>query len=564
VNRSPLKLDEALRRAATRYAPAEPTPDRPPLDSRPALLAQARRMVRARIHRRMEGLRLYRPLPPAAAFHDSAKRIRILCGSNQSGKSLTAAAEVAMAVTGMAKHNFPVAGGNGLVVGQSEDHLGDPMYARLCLPGAFSIIRDEQTRRWRSVRPDPNDPLKLDPYDAAYREKWQDAPPLLPPRVIKGNPSWQDKSKGVPRKITLHNGWKLLWLPGGSKPKRGSQWHLWWFDEEIEDQSHLPEALRGCLRFGGKGFWSATPETGGVQLYELYERAEAGDRDVGAFPLYLEENPYYTDEEKEAFYNSLDEDQRAVKYFGKFALAGRRIYPMYEPMGVHGCEPFAIPETYTRYVILDPGRQHMGTIFAAVDPDEQYVYIYDGFDLRNADANRWAQRVKQRQGDTRFEAMVIDKRCGKTKPIAALETVAEHYWRALEEVGIRPRTPGPMYGFFPGSDDVSAREEALLDWMRIRGAGPHRGTARLKVFRGAIPDLDTQIKHAHYDLKRPDKRVELQEDVLDCLEYLAAFNPHYREPEPIEASQQDKLMAVWEAKQARLKRRRPDEGHVYG
>jgi hypothetical protein len=192
----------------------------------------------------------------------------------------------------------------------------------------------------------------------------------------------------------------------------------------------------------------------------------------------------------------------------------------------------------------------------AIDPDQRHAWLYDGFDLRNGDATLWAAEVTRRQTEHRFEAFIIDQQMGKEHPPGAGLNVAQQYFAALTEAGIEPRVLGPLGGFFPGSNDVLAREEALLGWMQIRGSGPFSGSPRLQVMRGRAPaELDKQIRMAHYDLKKPDKRVHENEDLLVCLEYAAAYNPTYREPEPIPVDREPTPAELLKAKRRRQQQR---------
>ncbi|HDZ44264.1 MAG TPA: hypothetical protein ENH80_10025 [Phycisphaerae bacterium] len=523
------------------------------IDPRQARRHRAKELLATIAKRKKEGLYLYRPLPISAKFHRCGSRIRVLDGSNQSGKTLTAEVEVARAVMGL-DAKFPRHNGRALIVGYDGDHLADPMFRTLTEPGAYSIIRDEHTKQWRSVRVDPKDPRKLDPYDAAYREKWQESEPLLPPRMITGR-SWESRKDRIPRNITLATGWQMLWRSSKGKPVRGRQFHLWHFDEEVNNDEFLVEARRGSMRRGALGFWSATPQTGGMQLYNLRRRADAGSENVKAFTLLLADNPFYPEQEKQAFIDGLSREEAEVRVFGKYAIVGRKVYPYYDPMGEHGYEPRPIPADYCRELILDPGRQHCGTIFGAIDPDEAHAWVYDAFDLRNTDANGWADHVVKRirqHGGGQFERWIIDQQMGKQRSSGQAETVAWFYFQALTARGVYPRRTGPLDGFFEGSNDVPAREEALLDWMTVRHEGPHTGTSRLQVARGMAPELDDQIANAQMDSKNPKKRKqgkELPEDVLVCLEYWAASNPVYRLPESQPAAEETRLMRALRRKQ---------------
>jgi len=502
---------------------AAPRPERPPPPPETRKAARASRLqkvLRQLAKRKMEGLQLYCELPRAAPFHASRARIRLADGPNQGGKTLMAEVEVARAVTGTDPHNkYPKSDGVCLCVGYDEEHIGDPMWRKLARPGAFSMIPDEYTGIMRSVRLDANNPLKLDPYDEAYREKWCDAPPLLPPRCIR-KIAWQDRGKDIPRHVTTTNNWKILFRSSKGDAVRGIQINLWQFDEEIKNQQFLPEALRGSMRFDGRGFWSATPQSGGVQLYELHLRAVSDDPDVEAFPLYIVENPFYTDAAKQAFYDSLSEEERQVRWFGNYAIVGQLVYRTYDPMVTHGCEPFEVPIDWCVYVIVDPGSQHCGTIFGAIDPDEKHAWVYDGFDLPGADGRLWAAEVEKRLHGRQVEAFIMDQQMGKCQSVGleAGTTVAQKYFEGLQELDVQPRTEGPMNGFYQGSKDIDGREEAVRSLLAVRGSGPHSGSPKLQVMRGCLPILDRQMRLANRPASRPDKRAKLPEDVLVCFD----------------------------------------------
>ncbi len=518
--------------------------------------------------RHMEGMALYLPLPMADQFHASKAKWRIGDGSNRASKTMSGAAEANRAWCGVDPYDkYPPENGNSLVVGLDLDHIA-MMWRKSYDPGAFKIIRDEHTKQWRAVRPDPNNPRNLDPYDLAYSERWRDSPPLLPHRLIK-QIAWEDRAKGIPRYVTFVSNWKALFRSSDGKPPQGDAYNLVWLDEEMVNDAFYYEAVRGLtglsptLKYTPRGIWTATAQASNHELLELREKSDKGEGNVEAFTFLIEDNPYISTAERLAFIESLPEEERQVRIEGRYAMLGRRVYPMFEPMGIHTCEPFDIPEHWARYVFIDPGRRHCGTLFAAVDPDEEHVWFYDGFDLQNADAAAWAVQVKDRERGHRYEAMVIDQQMGRETLIGVLSgpNVAKQYWSAIEAVNCRPRLIGPLQGFMPGSNDIRAREEALIRWMRPRVDGPFQGTPILQVFRGKLPLLEKQVNHACYEAKKIDKRMKLQEDLLVCLEYGAAYNPAYRAPKPVEDVPSNPAFASFQAKQARNKER--SESGVY-
>lgn len=550
-------------------AKGEVVPERPNTD---AMLASNRRRLATLLgrlaRRKMEALVLYVAIARAIAFHQSRALTRLLDASNQSGKTLAAAIEFVRAITGSDPYVKYQPTGSALVVGFDEKHIANPMWKTIAEPGAFSLIRDEHTNELRSVRMDPNAPsgvYRLDPYDEAYREKWQEAPPLLPPRCIK-KLVWKDAGLRVPASITTTAGWQVEFRSSKTDPKRGSQIDFWWFDEEIRNTMHLPEAYRGCMRRGGVGVWSATAQSGGRQLYQLYQKSQAAGSAVERFPLYIAENPFFTAENKQAFYDSLTERERNVRWFGNYEIIGQFVYGVYDPQGDHGCEPFAIPPDWSIEVTVDPGGQRQGCIIGAIDPEEKHAWVADGFDLRQADAQQWAQEVKSRLHGRRPYRYIIDQQMGRQSATGQgrAATVARTYFAAVRKAGISPYVEGPLNGFFPGSNDVQGRETILKDWLAIRGDGPHHGTPMLQVMRGRVPALDQEMQLAQRQVDRPDKRELWEEDCLVTLEYWAASDPRYHRPAREQFTTEPTLADRLQDKQERLQQNQPKSTGVPG
>lgn len=514
-------------------------PPRPRPNVKKASKARLRAILYRLAAMRGEALSLIVPLPHAEPFHACQKKVVIADGGNQAAKTFTVAVEVARALTNTDPYNKYPKGGLAIFVGYDEDHLADPMYKKLFKPGEFKLIRDEHTGLLRSVRPDPANPKQLDPYDLAYKEKWIDAPPLIPERFLKRPHAWEDTAKEVPRVTELNTGWRILWRASGGKPPQGVQAALIWADEEIKHTNlWVNELIPRLVKMAGKFLWSATPREGGPELYELRLKADNNSPYVSRFTFLIDDNPYMSAEEKAALlalWTSTDEI--AVRYYGEYALVGRQVYGTYDPFGLHGCEPRELPVNWCRYAVVDPGTSLCATLLLAVDPDEQHVWVYDGFTLRNADANDWAYTLKEREHNIPFQGIIMDERAGNQKSFNAAQTTAQRFSGALDAADVQVLTGGPMSGFFPGTPDLKARTLALRSWLAPRSEGPFVGTPRLQVFKGCCPELDRQIKNAVSDKNDPDKRQKFEGqtyDLLDCLEYAAGADPRYYEPHPIE------------------------------
>lgn len=524
-----------------------------------------RKVLQRLLELKTESLRLYRPLPHLAAFHSSTARRRIVDGSNRSSKTFSCAAEASFAFCGCDPFNkYPPTNGNALIVCLDLDQVG-MIWRKMAQPGAFKIIADEQTQLPRAVRPDPNNPLQLDPYDEAYREKWYDAPPLIPPRMLAGPPAWEDRRKEVPRYVRFVTGWRALFRSGDGKPPQGDHYHLGWLDEQIGNDHFVVELVRGLVALDEppawlpKMIWSATAQVTNPALTDMRRQADDGSPNVAAFQALIDQNPYVSDEEKQVFFDSLPEEERATRYYGIPAITGRYCYPNYDAQGIHGYDPFTIPANWCRYLWLDPGTRHCATLFFAVDPEEKHVWVYDGFDARVEDALDWGKRVKERLGGHLLEAAGIDSRAGKQMQFSPGINTAERYWRALAAAGVVPRRVGPLAGFIPGCPDVQAREEALRSWLTLRTTGPFAGLPILQVARGALPALDKQIQRACVEVNKRsgrETRAKDTKDLLDCLEYGAHAGVAYFEPELVTTKPD---YAIWENFQTFKRRQRRDK-----
>ncbi len=512
----------------------------------------------------MESLQLYRPIPRAALFHASTAAMRLADASNQSGKTFMCSVEFVRAITNTDPYKKYPPTGLAHMVPYDEIHAGDPIWKTMAEPGAFNLIPDEHTGVLRSVRLDPDGPVidtsappdasievRLDPYDEAYREKWRPAPPLLPSRLIRET-SWEKKNLRIPRRIVTTAGWTVNFRSSKSAPKRGDQINLFWFDEEIENTGHLPEAYRASMRHSGIGFWSATAQSGGDQYYELYSKAMAGVSGIERFPLYISENAFYTKAAKQQFYDEMSEQERSVRWYGIPEILGRFVYTEYSPMGMHGCEPFAIPPSWCVEVILDPASQRQGTLFTAVDPNEEHKYIWDGFATAKGAPKQWARDVKDRLQRRIPYRFIIDQQMGRSRSVGldTGTTVAKEYFDALLEVGVESQQRGPLAGFYPGSKDVHGREAAVKTALAPRVGGPFDGKPELQIMRGKVPELDREIKLAQRSKSRPEKRVLLEEDLLVCAEYWLASHPRYHAPPVAEPVRVPDMRAAFLAEQA--------------
>lgn len=496
--------------------------------SNKSLLRLAMQMIGAYADRMRDALAMYRPLPGQASdFHECTRRIRLVNGSNQAGKTLVAEAECARIWRG--KDPFKKRKNRDLktvAVGKDARHIGQVMWRKLYLPGAFDCIPDEITGAIRAVKTDPSNPHELWPADLERKSLWVPSPPLMPPSCI-ASLTWESAGEGIPKITTLKNGTEILWCTSNGAPPNGLQLDLVHFDEELTSDRWLPEMLPRLMRYGGIFIWSATPQASTPQFYDLHKRAEAGDPDVSEFTLLVQNNPYLPAAAKESFRRdmlALGDEEYQVRWHGKYAIQGRAVYPDYD-LAKYGFDLDTVPSNWMIVVAVDPGTAVSAFVVLAIPPSGDVVYVVDECECRNKDARGFALELKRYLDGRRPEAYIIDKQAGGQVSMGRTDTVADHYTKMMEEVGVPPSRISGL-SFVWGCNVPAARELSVKGLM---------GSGRLKFRRGHVNRLDKQIAGRYY---RKDN-MELREkrtvhDLCDSLEYGCAFfddGIYWREPE---------------------------------
>lgn len=534
-------------------------PPAPPPEITTAEADALRRLLAERARRSVEALRLYEPLPVQDAFHRSPAPERILRGSNRGGKTLPAAVEVARAVTGQDPFGkWPARDGRFFLVGKDGRHLAQVMWDKLHRARAFKMLRDKETGLWRSYRP-------WDPLDEARVGEARWAPPLIPPRLI-AEVAWENKKESLPKVVRLVNGWEMYFFSSLGKPPQGADIDGAWFDEEIIDPAWYPEVSARLLDRKGKFLWSATPQAGTEQLWQLHERAEElqheTDPPVTEHVILLKDNPHIGAAEKRAFAAKLDPDEAEVRIGGNFALLGRKVYPEYDPF-THGVPYRDIPPHWTRYAVIDPGHQVCAVLFAAVPPpgEGDHVYLYDELYLRHCDAERFGKEMAQKAQGQCFQSFIIDHQGARVHDTGSGRSVEEQYADALKKYKVSSVATGA--NFVWGSNDVKAGVEAFRAWLRIR----EDGTTKVRVVRDAMIHLDKELKVYRKKvvkgeiLDEPDPRGK--NHLVHCTRYLAMYNPRYVKP-PAGKTPAGAALAALRAKRQRRKDKRGGSGVTLG
>lgn len=514
-------------------------------------LRRLQKLAVASLKMRMEGLKLFEPMPTQKAFLDSPCRERIIYGSNRSGKTTIALYLLASIVTGQdPSGRFPKTDGIFYIVGKDGKHLGNTIYRKLLGSECFKIIRDKTTKEWRAFRP-----YLAEDKAREHEARW--APPLIPPRMIKET-SWESKKDHIPKMVRLTNGWEIHFFSGNARPPQGSSINGSLFDEEVPDKGWYEEIAARLVDRRGLFIWSATPESGTDQLLALHERAEgelhrfieAGIKpSIEEFFAVIADNQHISDQDKAEFEAKLTPEQARVKIYGQFVQLGATMFPEFSRR-LHVYDYFAIPLDWTRYVYVDPGRQICAVLFMAVpDPRDpkhaDYRYVYDELYIPDCHADLFGQKMRSKCEGQDFETFVIDEREARKASAGDGKTLAQHYSDALKKYEVRSRLTG--HGFVPGSDSPTDDVEAIRGWLRDR----HKLGPILRVFDKTI------LPNFHYEIVHWRRKKDAKGNILDepesrgrvhlmaGLRGLVQHNPQWQKPRG--SKQIDTLRAILDA-----------------
>lgn len=523
--------------------------------------------------RQSESLRIYEPMPSQWSFHNSMARQRICRGSNRSGKTTTSVIELAMAMTNQhwTPDKYPAEFGRAIVVARDYDKIGEVIWRKMGRAGSFQMIRDQETGLWRARRP-------------TDQGKGKAAPPLIPPRMIR-DIEWKSKKAAIPVKVMLKNGWECNFYSSKADPEAiaGLDVDIAVFDEEVVNEGWFSEAMARLIDRNGWFWWSATPNLGTQQLFELHQRAtaiaeeqaEAHDTStplVAEFFLSIWDNVHMDDRAKRDFESSLSDDERRLRIDGDFAISGTRVFEsQFFPRGVHGIEPFPVPTNWTYFCSIDPGFQVGALLFCAVPPLRydgtpgvdpnlygDFVYVYDEAYIRGCDAAQLAKGLKEHVGDLEMYAHLFDSHGGNLREIGSGILPETQYRNAFKAVKIKTPTCGVMLTY--GYDDPLGRILRIKDWLRVRPDG----TSKLRFIRGAAPMAVRNMERYSFKVVQgevTDKPLAKDNHQVDNLGYLCMYTGlKYHKPKHVVKKAMEGSFALYNSIKADEKRWQRKQG----
>lgn len=435
------------------------------------------------------------PERPQLAFHKSTAPIRIIFGGNQSGKSRSAAQEIAWWLT--------------------ENH---PWQETPVAPVIYVISAS---------------------YRTVEQGIWRHLKDIIPEWLIeKVGPKVSGYE--IPQFIRLRLGGIIYFFSAEGRESarqnlQAAECDLVAIDEEV-GQEAWNELMARRLSQGGRVIVSATLIRSELWLLDLEDKAEnspGSGVDLFRFSTYRARDAGHVSasvvKEMEVL---LSEEERDVRLRGKSRRSEGLVYPEFGRE--HIVEPHEIPSDWTRYMAIDPGFRCLAVLWAAIGPDGRYEIYREGYFI-SAKWREVADFIYHAEGWTQ------DAETGEWVRGQNAERIHGRY---MDPAGFGCHEGGqlklgqllaqPPYKIscVPAQNDVLAGIEVCRRSL-LKGL---EGIPRMRVFR-TCPNFIREIRR--YRLKgdsgdgkmdaAPDRPVKRDDHVMDCWRYLELTGMQWRD-----------------------------------
>lgn len=507
--------------------------------------------------RKRMAIRMFRPLPNQEPLFQMPRAKYTACqGGNRSGKTVCAAVLFAAIAT-----DTPVTLSDGesvdlrmpwqkgkclrmYIVAFDEGAIGRTIYRVLFRAGLFKVVTDPVTKELRAYDPDKDGYLKP-----------KNSPPLIPKRFIKSI-AWNKKPENIFSKVVIQNpatGEELAEIYAFSsrgEPQPGDPVDEIWIDERCYTDNYIDEAKARLVDYDGRLLWSSWPDEDSEDLKKFIEVIEreiaAGNHGIARHViLAMSSNKHLGKQAVAEFLAGCATPEEAMaRDKGLFVSASLRIFPLFdssyhraiiddedledEVSRILRIRDGIPPNTWTKYLIVDPGTSAPAALLCAVCPTElgEYYIPYQEFYPGRADAIQLAQIIKREAQNEKFFKFIIDNRASRQTPMGFGSRIVDEYERAFLLHGLTCHIS--KHKFKPGSDDVGGRQMILNSWMHP----DRKGLPKLRIVTHRCPSLCTQLvklkKKVIQKEARDERKADGQpSDVADALAYFAGSHPRY-------------------------------------
>jgi phage terminase large subunit-like protein len=341
----------------------------------------------------------YNPHPKQLTFHSSMDKSRLFLGGNRSGKTTAGVIEDIWWATG--RHPY-------------RETPEPPVRIRVIgvdFPNGVEKILLPEFARWVPITA-----LKDASWEKAY-----------------------DKQRRV---LNFENGSFIEFMSADQELDKfaGTSRHLIHFDEEPPSDVWEENKAR-VIDTGGSMMLTMTPLLGLTWVYDdLYEKRE--EDNITVVTVGMDENPYLSPVEVEAFLSGLSPEQRKARGEGKFIAIGGLIFKKFNPI-THVIEPIIPPKDWMWYQSLDHGINNpTAVLWHAVSPTGNIVTFSEHYapDL-TLESHAATIHAREASFGRVPDYRIIDPACKQRNAVTGDSIIAEY-----GKLGLN---------FIPGNNDVA-------------------------------------------------------------------------------------------------------------
>ena len=449
----------------------------------------------------------FEPLPTgqqAQFFADDRAAVRVILGSNRSGKTACSMNE-AIAHTQGYRPWLPEDHPNRIVRLPDGEPIPVPNFGRI-------IAQNYQQAIKQTIAP------KL--------EEW--TPRSFVKKIVKDQ-------RGIPVEIQYHNGSKI-YLMSYDQDKfafEGSSYHWAAFDEPMPYSIYIA-VKRGLVDYGGHCWMALTPLSQPWINDILIERANVEGSGVKLYKFSIWQNciengGYLTRAAIEEFLADAREDELEARLHANFLHLAGRVFKSWEPTEPYWIAPYEIPQTWPRVCVIDPhSRKPIAVLWAACNPDQQWIVYRALFDKHLRTVKDVANRIKELEGWTQTREGKWLRNPERAEPIAMriMDSSANEVERtsgisimkkfASEQIWCQPAQKRNAQS---GYDAIHEALAIKTEWAQ----------PRLVVFNDCAP-IKQNFMNFCYDDWQNDRQRDLKgdkedyrktnDDFIDCIRYI--------------------------------------------
>lgn len=300
----------------------------------------------------------------------------------------------------------------------------------------------------------------------------------------------------------------------GREKFQGTSLDYVWFDEE-PPQDIYNECRMRVLDKNGDLFATMTPLKGMTFVYEEIFMNKFNDDNIWYEFMQWDDNPYISEEAKNAMKSSMSADELRSRQYGEFMDCGGRVYPEFDE-NVNVIEPFDIPYDWQDKLSIDPGLKNpLSCHWYAVDYDGNVYVVAEHYE-REKDIEYHSNKIyeisNQLHWHTNSNGMLealIDSAANQTT-LASRKSVADLFYdyKILVNANV--------------NKDVFSGIQRVKSYLKNS-----KGESRLFIFN-TCKNLIRELKA--YRWGKGDKPIKVDDHSVDELRYYIMNRPENKKP----------------------------------